>query len=90
MDELDQHSALYHSYLVSIIGMIANLCKGRYKKAISLLNITQDHILSVLQSDQVSITLKNSYLRLYEVTFTDVHPYMPFQETPLSTFEYGV
>ncbi|CAD8198282.1 unnamed protein product [Paramecium pentaurelia] len=68
------------SYLTASVNLLAQLCKGRNKKCmkkVQFLGITSNHIQNVIKSTQIPLSMKNSYLKLYEVLYIDIDPFLP-------------
>jgi hypothetical protein len=59
--------------------MLAYLCKGRNKHSIRLvqnLGITEAHIIDVIKNQFIDISIKSSYLMLYEMLHIDIEPFL--------------
>ncbi|CAD8182690.1 unnamed protein product [Paramecium pentaurelia] len=68
------------SYLTSCVNLLAHLCKGRNKKCmkkVKQLGISSNHIQHVIKSTLIPLSMKNSYLKLYEVLYIDIDPFLP-------------
>ncbi|KAL4434984.1 hypothetical protein ABPG74_017740 [Tetrahymena malaccensis] len=81
-DSIDKDKNLlqYIRYISSALNLLANLCRGRNKNSIILikdsLGINENHIFNALRSSDMHISIKTSFLQLFEVLFLDDEPHL--------------